>query len=141
MTLPNFRGKQCYAARLSDVATTDETALPAPSQKAPATRPFWHLEIDDKRTLYITILGGLAANIGAVLIIGLGLVEAHLIHRYRHTLPAVLLPQAGFVAVNLVLGFASSSFSKSMPGGDRSKGDLLARRISLGLVGLAAGVK
>jgi hypothetical protein len=61
-------------------------------------RKFWQLASDDKRLLYITVIGGLAANVGAVLVVGLGILEAHLIHRYRHSLLAFFGPQLAVMA-------------------------------------------
>jgi hypothetical protein len=67
------------------VATTDETAPAADDEHAAArSRKFWNLNVDDQRVMYITVVGGLAANVGLVLVIALGFLEVHLIHRYRH---------------------------------------------------------
>jgi hypothetical protein len=49
-----------------------------------AARPFWNLREDDQRMLYVTIIGGLAANVGLVIIVGLGIAVAHVIHHYEH---------------------------------------------------------
>jgi predicted lipid-binding transport protein (Tim44 family) len=49
------------------------TACPAPAKKR---RPLWDLRDSDRRLLFVTIVGGLAANVGLVLIVGLGLTAA-----------------------------------------------------------------
>ena len=49
-------------------------------------RPVWKLSQDDKRLLFITAAGGLAANIGLVLVVGLGLVVLHETNRYQHAI-------------------------------------------------------
>jgi hypothetical protein len=40
-------------------------------------RPFWDLRDSDWRLLYLTFAAGLAANVGLVLAVGLGLALAH----------------------------------------------------------------
>jgi hypothetical protein len=59
---------------------------------------------DDKRVLLITFVGGLAANVGLVLVVALGLLEAHLIHRYRHEVVNLVLPQ---IAASAALGLTA----------------------------------
>jgi hypothetical protein len=69
--------------------TEPEREPTQPAAKDTSEKPFWHLGRDDQRTLYITIVGGLVANVGLVLIVRLGLTEAHLLHRYEHSLEKV----------------------------------------------------
>jgi hypothetical protein len=49
---------------------------------------FWALNNDDKRNLFVAFVSGMAAILGAGLVAALGLLEAHLIHKYSHHLPA-----------------------------------------------------
>jgi hypothetical protein len=60
-----------------DVVTTTEDD----SERQEERRAAWELNADDRRVLLITFAGGLAANVAVVLIVGLGLAMAHVIHR------------------------------------------------------------
>lgn len=80
----------------------EHATLPAAGGPKPVRRRYRQLAVDDKRILYITIIGGLAANVGLVLVVALGVLEVHLIHRYRDGLDAL-----GHIAT--VQGVASAS--------------------------------
>jgi hypothetical protein len=41
--------------------------MPVPRQNMPVPGRFWHIYEDDKRLLFITVVGGLAANISLLL--------------------------------------------------------------------------
>jgi hypothetical protein len=96
----DFRGKQgCGAVTLSDMATDEERAAARQANRqaarraarqaafeleaererlvklglVPEERPLWDLNDDDKRLLAITAIGGLVANVGLVLVVGIGL--------------------------------------------------------------------
>ncbi|HUA41409.1 MAG TPA: hypothetical protein VMA32_07590 [Streptosporangiaceae bacterium] len=79
--------------------------------KQDRARVLWHLRDDDKRLLFITtvgaFIGGLAANIGLVLTVGLGLLIAHHIRNSRDALHALLtgleVLAAIFLAPSLVV--------------------------------------
>jgi len=66
-------------------------------------RPLWQLSGDDRRLLLITFVGGLAANVGLVLIVGLGLAVAHLIHRYQHAIGSFVFGTAVQFGATLLL--------------------------------------
>jgi hypothetical protein len=51
------------------------TTTPDDAECEPA-RPLWDLREDEKRLLAITVVGGLTANVGLVLVVGLGLLIA-----------------------------------------------------------------
>jgi hypothetical protein len=62
----------------------EEPAEPdAESRSQGNSRPFWRLDESDQRTLYLLVIGGLAANVGLVLVVGLGLLLAHELDRYH----------------------------------------------------------
>jgi hypothetical protein len=111
-------------------------------EKREKSRPYWHLEDGDKRVLYITVIGGLAANIGLVLIVGLGLALTHVIHRYH------LIGQTGISALASFIGgigvlAQSAVTTKHSRTRTASVAALfvLAAILILALVGYAAGVK
>ena len=79
---------------------TDTSPQDDAQQQPPARRPFWKLREDDQRPLLITFLGGLAANIGLVPVLALGLLVVRLIHKLG------LVPMAVIVAgLNMAAGF------------------------------------
>jgi hypothetical protein len=93
----------------------DPGTPPDPEAKRPAPRRYWQLGDDDKRILYITVVGGLAANIGLVVIVGLGLAVTHLIHRYQHHfgLAAFFISvQVSGTAIALVLDMRSRAMAQ-----------------------------
>jgi len=90
VSLPRFSGGGSDPAdTLSDVATTtpddaereQEEKKASPDHEHHARRPLWDLREDEKRLLAITAVGGLAANLGLVLIVGLAVV---LLRQLRH---------------------------------------------------------
>lgn len=137
------------------IATSDDPEHePAERPEPTRGRQFWELREDDKRLLFITIVGGLAANIGLVLIVGLGLAEAHLIHRYQHSLAILFGPQLAAITGSVSGAFAGAiSSRRTGPGRQKSRRSVTTGHISLGiavllttililaLVGYAAGVK
>lgn len=138
---------------LGNTESVSSDGLPA------SPRAFWNLGVDDKRVLYITIIGGVAANVALVLIVGLGILEAHLIHRYRHQLSTVIAPQVLAALASAVSSAITSRFrgrairERNSGASDSRRREIVFGRIALGfavliatvlilaLVGLAAGVK
>ena len=139
-----IRPEQVIHHYAPDVATTTDEE---PERQGTAPRPFWDLAEDDKRTLYMTIVGGLVANVGLVLIVGLGLLEAHLISRYKHALGSLiwgqLAPLGG--AVVALLGLSAASDNPRRQRIARYAGVGIAALVVavaiLGVVGYAAGIK
>jgi hypothetical protein len=83
------------------VTTTSDDTEPQDGGEPRQASRFWHLGDDDKRLLFITFVGGLAANVGVVLIIGLGLLA---VHQVEHAHDALLvLGVAVLVTVVLIL--------------------------------------
>lgn len=109
-------------------------------------RRFWQLALDDKRMLYITFVGGLAANIGLVLVVGLGLLMVRIMQR-SHTGFVALVDVASTVGV-----FALTSASAGVLLGRKHRlsrvfwafvcvAALAFAVIGVALVGYAAGIK
>lgn len=147
-------------AAADDVESADlpaDDAERVPAQQQEARRSFWQLNDDDKRMLYITIIGGLAANIGLVLVVGLGLA---IVRRPHGSFAALLVIAAGtfgslaaaiFIAwlakkrlplqqfrpVQQFLGVVFIVFFRVLVG----LLSLLCAVIVIALVGYAAGVK
>jgi hypothetical protein len=86
-------------------------------------RKFWQLGEDDQRLLYVTFLGTVAGGVALVLIVGLSLVEAHLIHRYQHSVLNLVLPQ--ILAILAALG-ANVVASRAIAANTASLRDLVA---------------
>jgi hypothetical protein len=128
-------------------STSDDTEHePAERHEPQRGRPFWELREDDKRVLFITILGALAANVGLVLIVGLGLVEAHLIHRFQHSLLTLFGPQLVVIFGTSMVPFVNALRSRRTPDDpiDRvflAVAALLSAILILALAGYAAGIK
>jgi hypothetical protein len=95
---------------------------------------FWRMREDDRRLLFITFIGGLAANIGLVIIVGLGLVMARLIHRYPQAVLYLGIVTAGMIILVVAVPVVSRAFTFALA-------VLLATILFLGLVGYAAGIR
>ena len=85
-------------------------------------RPFWSLLRDDQRLVFATFLGGLAANIGLVLVLALGLLVVHLIHRYEHALAFTI----GITAIQVIATTLATPFA--MQRSDRAHEDAQAAK-------------
>lgn len=96
---------------------------------------FWHLKEDDQRTLFIVFVGGLAANIGVVLIVGLGLGLDRWMrtHHFRDWLLAVLIVVVGMAVLYLAVPTVRLGAAIAVL--------LMGAIILVGLVGYAAGLK
>jgi hypothetical protein len=112
-----------------------------------------HWSAQDRRLLLITIMGGLAANLGTVLIVGLGLAYLHH-QRSKGISSTALLGAAGLLAVICAAVFAPVIFWARRETAKRhrswvrwsawSLAAVLAASVLLFLcvlVGVAAGVK
>ncbi len=95
--------------------TTSDDADPRDAAESQVASRFWHLREDDKRLLFITVVGGLAANVGLVLIVGLGVLEAHLIHHYEHAALIVILVQLGVMALSAASGIVANRTATQEP--------------------------
>jgi hypothetical protein len=116
-------------------------------------RPYWKLAEDDKRGLFITIVGGLAANVGLVLVLALGLLIDHQLRRNGVSFGTLFLTTALITfgaAVLAVLVLIVRSRRRGKPGARLARAllnfltgvYLLATAIFLlAVVGYAAGVK
>jgi hypothetical protein len=108
---------------------------------------FWHLREDDQRLLFITIVGGLAANVGLVLIVGLGLAVIQVIHRYPKVIPYFKGWAVIIVLLNVgnTLVWIGRSKLNSRQRADRAISlvalGLLCAITILALIGYAAGIK
>jgi hypothetical protein len=108
-------------------------------------RKFWQFGGDDKRMLCIAFLGTVASGVALVLIVGFGLLEAHLIHRYRHELTGLAFSQLGLLlglpASLALLAMAVPALTKGVKIIALAYAALLITVVILGLVGYAAGIR
>jgi hypothetical protein len=116
-----------------------KTAVELAESKLDETRANWRrrtsfgrLAEDDRRLLFVTFIGALAANVGLVLIVGLGVVVARVLHRY----PLGLL-YLGIMTLTMIFLLLAVPTLRL---GSLLCLVLLTTILVLGLVGYAAGI-